>query len=184
MQLSSLPARRVALGAGVVALSVAGLAGLASSALFTSTDFTSADTYVTGTVVLSTAGTAEAISLPNMAPGDSASRKFVVKNDGSLQYRYAVSSTSTGAELSAAAVAVLVSGTCDKPGDELYKGSLADLRLGDKKTGADEGDRVLAAATDESLCLTVSLPTATGNDLQGKSNATTLTFDAEQTANN
>jgi hypothetical protein len=45
------------------------------------------------------------------------------------------------------------------------------------------GNRVLAGGANETLCIRVAEPLATGNTFQGASSVVTATFDAEQTAN-
>ena len=75
----------------------------------------------------------------------------------------------------------------DFDGTQLYTGDLDDgaggLLVGDPAQGAQGGERVLAASTNETLCFLVELlSTATGPE--GASTTTTFTFDAEQTVNN
>ena len=69
-------------------------------------------------------------------------------------------------------------------GTTLYSGSLGAVAIGDPATGAQAGDRTLAAQGSETLCIQVHLPLAAGNAYQAASTVTTLTFSAEQTANN
>lgn len=56
--------------------------------------------------------------------------------------------------------------------------------FGSVATGANPGDRSLAAGASEVLCFRVSLPITTPNTLQGATSDATFTFSAEQTANN
>ena len=58
------------------------------------------------------------------------------------------------------------------------------MTIGNPASGADAGDRVIAAASSETLCFRLTLPIGTGNAYQGATTTTTFTFDAEQTANN
>ena len=62
-------------------------------------------------------------------------------------------------------------------------GTLASLAVGSNAQGAQAGDRVPAAVTNETLCFKVTLPLSTGNAFQDLSTTVTFTFDAEQTAN-
>ena len=132
-----------------------------------------------------------------MAPGDSVTNSLVVSNSGSLEFRYAISSSATNADalalkdalvLTIKTIDVTTPGTpCDDfDGTQLYTGDLdstAGLLVGDATQGADTGDRVLAASANETLCFRVELLlAATGPE--GASTTATFTFDAEQTVNN
>ncbi|MEI6374704.1 MAG: TasA family protein [Actinomycetes bacterium] len=168
---------RLAFGAGVLAVSVAGVAGLASSALFTDTKSAGADSFITGTVAISPNSTSTSpISLSNMAAGDSASRNLVVENTGSLELKYTVASAATGdSGLGTALTAVLRTGTCSGSGTELYNGSFS---------GVSAASRTLAATAKDNLCLTVSLASSATNTVAGKTAGNNLAFSAVQTANN
>ena len=70
---------------------------------------------------------------------------------------------------------------------QLYTGDLdstAGKIVGDNTTGAQAGDRTLAAAATEYLCFQVSLPLSTSNSFVSAATTATFTFDAEQTKNN
>jgi hypothetical protein len=56
--------------------------------------------------------------------------------------------------------------------------------VGSSDVGADTGDRVLASGDSETLCVSVGLPTGTGDGFQNTSATIDLTFNAEQTVNN
>ena len=56
--------------------------------------------------------------------------------------------------------------------------------VGDPTSGAQTGDRTLAGAGNDVLCVQVTLPTSTGNSFANLSTTATLDFIAEQTANN
>jgi hypothetical protein len=119
-----------------------------------------------------------------------------VSNAGTLQLRYAVTSTTTENALAAQLDLTVKTGvtTCTNggfatdgtvvygPGD---LGSTTGVNLiGDPGTGAQAGDRTLNAGANEVLCFRVSLPLATGNSFQGLTTTATVAFVAEQTANN
>lgn len=169
---------RLAFGAGVLAVSVAGVAGLASSALFTDTQSAGADSFTTGTVTIDPNSTSTSgISAGNMAPGDSSSRNLVVKNTGSLELKYTVGSAATGdSSLGTQLQAVLRTGTCAGSGTQLYSGAFSGIAVSSART--------LAANATEDLCLTVSLASNSGNSYQGKTAGNNLSFSAVQTANN
>ena len=161
---------RLAFGAGVVAVSVAGVAGLTSSALFTETQGSGANTITTGTVSIDPDSTTTAvISASNAKPGDSWTRDLVVKNDGSISLTYTIASsmtdtTSPSPKLGATLTATLVTGTCASQattaGTSLYSGAFNVIAV--------SSARALASTATEALCLTVELPSATGNTYQGQ----------------
>lgn len=192
--MTSASGRRMALGAGVVAIAVTGVAGLASSALFTDNDVVSGSKVATGTIVLDTNPTSTVWKVPNMAPGDVDYSGIDVVNSGSLELRYALTSDSDNADrqgladkLDAAVVPAAKGADCTKADyatSPIFSGKLSGLFVGDKTTGGQTGDRVLAAGTDEQLCVKLSLNTDADNSFQDATTGTTLTFHSEQTANN
>ena len=193
--MTSSTTRRVVLGVGALGVAFAGAAGLASSALFTSQDTSGANSFTAGTVVLGTGAGASVFTVPSIAPGDVAYGKVPVANDGSMELRYAMSSSSTNvdtkglaAALSTTIVAISSDATCNAAaisgGTAIYSGALASAALGSRAVGAQTGDRVLAAGTSEALCVAVALPSDASNGVQGATTTTTLTFDGEQTHNN
>lgn len=175
---------------------VSGLGGLA---VFTDQETVDSNTFTTGTIDISTNPTTALVSFSNMAPGDSVTDDLVVSNDGSLELRYAISSSATDTDgkglkdqldLTIKTIDVTTPGTpCDDfDGTELYTGDLDDgatgYLVGDPTTGADTGDRVLAASASETLCFRVELPLTTDDTYQDATTTATFTFDAEQTVNN
>ena len=187
--------RRVVLGAGALAVAFVGAAGIASSALFTDTDTSAGNSFTAGPFDINTGGGAAVFTVANLAPGTVNYGTLPVANDGSLELRYAVTSSSSNADskalaaqLDAKVVAISTGATCNAAaisgGTAIFDGKLGSLALGDIAAGAQSGDRVLAAAASEALCVQVSFPTASGNSYQGATTSTTVTFAAEQTANN
>lgn len=183
----------------VAAMSAAAIATSVTGAYFTDTDDIGSNTFATGNVSLSTTPTTNAISMSGMAPGDSQYGSITVANDGSLELRYAVKSVTTENVLAAqldmtvwdeaaeADTGTICSTTV--PATTLYTaadlGSTTGVKvIGDAATGTQTGDRVVAASGSEVLCLKVALPSATGNTYESLTTTATLTFDAEQTANN
>jgi spore coat-associated protein N len=180
-------------------LTVASIAGGATSlALFTSTTTVDNNTFSTGSVVITTDHTASAIvSFAAMAPGDAVTAPLLVSNTGSMALRYAISSVATNVDTQALKdqlVLTIKTGvtTCTNAayaatGTSIYTGDLdaaAGLLVGDAATGADSGDRSLAAAASETLCFNVTLPGSTDDTFQGSATTATFTFAAEQTKNN
>jgi len=176
----------------------------AGSALFTSTATVAANTFTTGTVIISTSPSTALVTFSNMAPGDQVTAPLTVSNDGSLQLRYAITDTATNADSKALAGQLQLtiksgvttctnagfglSGTIINNGGAAFAlantdGSSKNL-VGDPATLSQTGDRTLNAAANEVLCFNVSLPSSTGNAFQNATTTATFTFAAEQTANN
>lgn len=183
-----------------LAMSVAALAAVTTSALFTETDTVGANSFATGSVDLSTTPTTQIVyAASDMAPGDSETGSVTVSNDGSLEYRYAVTSTTDEDTLAAQLDMTIwaesdettVDGTCDAtpPATKLYEasdlGSVAGTDvIGDPTQGSQAGDRTLSAGGSEVLCFLVALPSSTGNTFESLTTTASFAFAAEQTANN
>ena len=180
-------------------LAVLGFAGaiftVASLALFTDQETVTGNAFATGTVDLVATPATAVVTASAMAPGDQVTAPLDVANSGTLEFRYAVTSTTTEDTLASSLALTVKSGvtTCDDAnwsadGTVLYSGILGSTGttaiLGDVTQGAQAGDRVLAAGANEALCFNVTLPLATTNTSQGLSSTATFTFDAEQTSNN
>lgn len=183
-----------------LAMTVAALAAVTTSALFTETDTVGANSFATGSVDISTNPTTQIVyAASDMAPGDSETGQVSVGNDGSLEYRYAITSTTDEDTLAAQldmtiwaeADEATVDGNCDAspPTTKLYTtddlGTTVGLNvIGDPATGSQAGDRTLAAAGSEVLCFLVALPSSTGNSFESLTTTASFAFAAEQTANN
>ena len=182
----------VLLVVGVVAASL----GVASNAIWTDSEDVDANVFSTGTLDISTAPITALVTYSDMAPGDEVTAEITVSNDGSLELRYAVTSTTTEDTLAAQLDLTIKSGvtTCtnagfDTDGTVVYAtgdlGSTTGIDvIGDPTQGDDTGDRTLATSADEDLCFNVELPSSTGDSFQGLTSTATFTFAAEQTANN
>lgn len=173
-------------------------AGQLSLALFTDTETVNA-TFNTGTIDLD-AAKVDALVLTSgaMMPGDSITDDVVVENDGTAELRYAMTTASTNADglglrdvltLTVKTVDVTTPGTpCDDfDGTSVLAATAlgaSAAKFGDPTAGDVTGDRTLSAASNETLCFRVTLPSGTGNAYQGSATTTTFTFNAEQTANN
>ncbi|MCH7906370.1 MAG: hypothetical protein IIB26_02975 [Chloroflexi bacterium] len=178
------------------AMSVATITIGVTGAIFTDTESVSANTFTTGTLDIATTPTTAAITFSDMAPGDVVTSNLNISNDGSLELRYAMVSTTTEDVLAAAldltikvGVTTCTTGGFGTDGTIIYGpldiGQVAGVNvIGDPAQGSQGGDRVLAGAADEDLCVQVSLPLATGNPSQGVTTTATFDFSAEQTANN
>jgi VCBS repeat-containing protein len=196
--MTTMSPRRIALGVGVLAVAVVTATGLASSALFTSQDTSTGNSFAAGTVVLASGNGAATFTVSNtqLAPGTTKYGTVQIDNSGSLQYRYAMSSASTqtkalGDHLQLKVVSIATGATCDSAavssGTALYSGALSGAAFGSKAAGANPGDRTLNAGASEVLCMQMSFVdggAVVDNAFQGGTDSTTLTFDAEQTLNN
>ena len=194
-------AAKVALLAAAAVLTLVGVLGgqaLPSTALLTSSRSTSAATVATANVTLSLsngAATGTWLGAVAMVPGSTKYARLTVTNGGSVSIRYSATALSSSALSSALVtnVAVLASGTTSCAAATFSAGTLvsgANLPfgatpavnlIGDPATGAQTGDRTLAAAAAEDLCLKLDLPLGTGLGYAGRgaTAATTITFSAE-----
>ncbi|MEE8477598.1 MAG: TasA family protein [Gemmatimonadales bacterium] len=166
-------------------------------ALFTDTASVPANAFTTGTVAISTNPATALVTFSDMAPGDEVTNPITVTNDSTtLELRYAVTSTTTEDVLAAQLDLTIKSGvtTCTNAGFGtdgvvVYTtgdlGSMAGINvIGDPTTGAQGGDRTLAATANEVLCFNVLLPSSTNNTFQSLTSTATFAFQAEQTKNN
>jgi len=176
--------------------------GAVSMAVFTDTESVDA-TFTTGTIILD-ATKIDALTLTNnnMMPGESVTGSVDVENDGSEELRYSLATTSTdasspnGAALYTALTVEVktVDVTTPLVKCDNFDGTLlnsaaeilgaSNVLFGDVSPTVGTGDRTVASAATDVLCIRVSLPLATDNTFQGASSVTTFTFNAEQTENN
>ncbi|MEM1334189.1 MAG: TasA family protein, partial [Actinomycetota bacterium] len=127
-----------ALLSGAVVLLAGGALTITSLALFTDTAAVNGNTFTTGSVDINATPATAVVSANGMAPGDQDTAPLTVSNDGSLDLRYAVESTTTEDTLAAELVLTIKSGVtvCDDAnwtatGTTLYSG-----RLGSTTTDA------------------------------------------------
>lgn len=187
-------AARLAVPAAIAALSLAGLSGLASTAVFGSGNAPSGGSFTSGSVDLNVTPATAAITMATMAPGDTAYGTISVNNSGTLQNRYSATTAIAGtgaAVLGPALQATVKAGVtaCTAAGfaatgTAVYSGPLDVLAIGNPAAGQQTGDRLLAAAASETLCVSVNLPLNAANTAQSQSITTTFNFAAEQVKNN
>ena len=189
---------------------LAALLGAASQAIFTDTDAVGGNAFTTGTVILNVAPGSALVTFtaPAMVPGDSdpvtGGNTLTVSNDGTAELRYAgevtvspVNALQSELKLTIRAIDATTPGTpCNDfdgalvypaaapPGDLAPGTGIDEVLFGSKVQGADAGDRVLTAGTNEPLCFRVELPLAATNAAQNLSTTATFTLYSEQTANN
>jgi len=188
--------RRNALLVGALAI-MSLSAGQMSLAVFNDQETVPA-TFSTGSIILDDVKIdALVLTTTALMPGDTVTDDVVIENDGSSQLRYAVSASTTNPDtkdlrsqltVAVRTVDATTPGTpCnDFDGTSLFSGTLGATTaiIGDPAQGSQAGDRTLAAAANETLCVRVALPSGTGNAYAGATAVTTFTFDAEQTASN
>ena len=180
----------------LLAIAIATTVVSVTGALFTDTQSVGANTFSTGTIDISTSPTSAFITFSDMAPGDEVTNPITVTNAGSLQFRYAIQSTTTEDTLAAQMDMTIKTGvtTCTNagfdtdgsvisgPGD---LGNTTGLNVvGDPAQGGDTGDRTLDALANEVLCFQVSLPFSLDNSWQDLTTTATFDFISEQTSNN
>ena len=181
----------------VVVSLLASFAVFGSFAIFTDTQSVPDNTFSTGTVDISTVPATELVTFSGMAPGDQVTNPITVTNAGSLELRYAVTSTTTVGTLAAqldltikTGVTLCTNAGFGASGTVIYGpgdlGSVAGTNvIGDPAQGDDPpGDRTLVASGGETLCFNVQLPSSTDYTFQGLNTTATLNFQAEQTSSN
>ena len=172
--------RRILLSLVIIAL-VASSVTVGAMALWTDTETSLANTFTAGTIDLALAnGTPLPFSVTAMAPGDSVTGTIDVTNSGTLELRYAMTTTGDAASILDEQL------DCEiKVGAvTLYNGKLSSAVIGDPAQGAQAGDRTLIATGSETLTFTVSMPIVTGDIYKGTSCSVDFVFAAEQTSNN
>ncbi len=164
-----------------------------SLAVFTDQETNDANTFTTGSIAIDDAPDTAFLTFSAMAPGDSTIQPLTITNNGTLELRYAMTTTATNADAKALrdeldlTIRIKTANPCSSEDGTILYGAallLANGAFGSAAQGADGGDRVLAAAASEILCFKVELPLASGNAFQTATTTATFTFDAEQTANN
>ena len=179
---------RLAMGLGVLGVTATGLSSLATGAFFGDHKDVSVDKIVSGSVVLGVTPASAALSLGNMAPGDSAVSQLTVSNGGTLEERYTAGVTTTGdAGLAGRLLLTVKRGvtSCTPGGFDSSGSVVTSVPL--NTVGALFTKEMAAHSDNDVLCVRVFFPPSTrdlDNPLQSKTVTATLNFDSEQTANN
>ena len=161
---------------------VIGLVGVGTMAYFSDAETSTGNTFAAGTVDLAlTGGEPLPFQITGMAPGDTVTGTVTVTNSGTLELRYAMTTTPDANSILDEQLTVVIT---DADGVELYSGVLSNAGIGNPAQGEQSGDRVLAAGGSEILTFTVTLPAGSDNTYQGLSCVVNFVFNAEQTANN
>jgi len=178
---------------------VATIALVGAVALFTDSETNPSNSFSTGTVDLAINPATAMFTVSNMVPGDVDYSGIQVTNNGSLELRYAMTTTADGNSTLDEQLDLTVDVVTGAGNDTIWftvddvvgeaniygpDGALSVAAFGDPTQGADTGDRTLAASGSERLRFKVTLPLSTPDAYQGTSCTVSFVFDAEQTANN
>ena len=174
----------------LVAISLlAACVSLGGLSLFTQSVDNGGNAFTSGSVDISTSPASAFVTMSNMAPGDSVTDQVTVSNGGTLELRYALTTSATNTDSldlrDALTLTIKTLGTncATFDGTQLYTGTLASGAIGNPAQGEDTGDRTLAASGSDDLCFKVDFPSgATGPE--DAATTATFTFAAEQTTNN
>ena len=188
---------RLMLGAVVLLGALTGLVDNGTVASFQSLGTASANVFSTGTVDIANAPSSALMSVSHMVPGEKVYATLTVTNSGTLPLRYAVASTVTNTDakglgpqldltIAYAPAACSDAGFATSIGSVLYGqasplGSLGGaLNLVGTPSAYPNGGRTLSAASSETLCFQVALPSDTSSAYQGATTTATFTFSAQQ----
>lgn len=168
---------------------VAGAASTGTFAFWTDEATVTGITLSTGTLDLKLNGQDNIagytnLNVSNMIPGQSSAAVLTVNNAGTTDFTYTATTTASNADgknLRGALVVKVTGGTVSGSNPTATcTGSTLACTGTTLNGGLVNTARALAAATNESLCIQVSLPSGAGNALQGASTAVTMTFNAVQ----
>ena len=183
-------------------LAVGALSGLVQGETLASLQSTATDTantFSSQTVDIASSPSSAFITLSGMVPGETVTAPLTITNSGTMQLRYAISSTVTNADSKAIGAQLDLTikhgvTTCTNAGfgatgTVIYgpDGPLgaigSTLNLVGTPASFPNGGRTLAASANEVLCFQVSLPSGATTG-QGVSTTATVDLIAEQTRNN
>ena len=128
------------------------------------------------------------IEATGMLPGDVRGGTLTVANAGADPLRYALVSVANDRDHRGLRDVLLAtlrdegSGCSAFDGAILYSGPLVGAGFGDPATGQHVGDRLLAGAAQERICVRVTLPVSAGNRYQHALTEATFTVVAEHAA--
>ena len=188
----------------MVSLAIIGLVAASittgAMALFTDQETSAANSFTTGTLDLAlTNGTPLPFTVSPMAPGDVVYGGLQVSNSGTMELRYAMSTTGDGTSILDEQLDLTIDVVTGAGVDAVWytaddvvgqanvygpDGVLSAAAIGNPAQGAQAGDRTLAAAGTERLRFQVTMPLSTDNSYQGTTCTVAFVFDAEQTTNN
>jgi len=168
-------------------------------AVFTDQQTNPDNVFTTGTVILGIDPATAMFTVSDMAPGDVEYDGLEVTNDGSLELRYAMTTTADDTSTLDEQLDLTIDVVTD-PGIDgnwytdddvvgepnIYgpDGVLSSALFGDPAQGEDAGDRTVASSASERLRFKAMLPLDTDNSYQGATCTVAFVFDAEQTVSN
>jgi hypothetical protein len=186
---------RITRSIAVIALTLLSPVAIHVSAAYSGTTVNPASSLTSGTVDISSSTASALVTLSNMAPGDAYTAPVTISNAGSIQLRYAVTSTTTENPLAAQLVLTvrsgITTGNCTTAnigtGSAVYSGILGTTTgtaiAGDVTQGSQTGDRVISGGGSEVLCFSVAYPLSVTTAAATTTTAT-FAFAAEQVPNN
>jgi len=171
----------------------------AAMAVFTDQQSNPDNVFTTGTVILGMDPATAMFTVSNMAPGDVKYGGLEVSNDGSLELRYAMTTTADNTSTLDEQLDLTIDVVTDPGVDSIWytaddvvgeaniygpDGVLSSAFFGDPAQGEQAGDRTLALSAGERLRFKATLPLDTDNTYQGTTCTVAFVFDAEQTPSN
>jgi spore coat-associated protein N len=168
-------------------------------AVFTDQQTNPDNVFTTGTVILGIDPATAMFTVSNMAPGDVEYGGLEVTNDGSLELRYAMTTTADDTSTLDEQLDLTIDVVTGPGVDTIWytdddvvgeaniygpDGVLSSAFFGDPTQGGQAGDRTLASLASERLRFKATLPLDTDNSYQGTTCTVAFVFDAEQTVSN
>ena len=200
MALAAVKPRYLIAGIALVGVAGAGIGSIASSALFTDTESTTAATITSGTISITAGGDYNSyFPTSSMMPGDDKYGIITIANGNGAARLSSTANWSVANALTtdleirmvtlADSTATCTSGTSfSSPLNSAVKPASSSatsiVMFGDSTAGSQSGDQTLAINTTYYYCVNISMPTSMPTAAQGATSDLTFTFNAEQTANN
>jgi len=178
---------------------LAALITAGAMAVFTDQETNPDNVFTTGTVILGIDPATAMFTVSNMAPGDVEYGGLEVTNNGSLELRYAMTTTADDTSTLDEQLDLTIDVVTGPGVDGIWytdddvvgeaniygpDGVLSSAFFGDPTLGGQAGDRTLASLASERLRFKTRLPLDTDDSYQGTTCTVAFVFDAEQTANN
>jgi predicted ribosomally synthesized peptide with SipW-like signal peptide len=178
---------------------VLAVALIGAIALFTDQEENPDNAFTTGTVDLAIVPATAMFTVLNMAPGDVTYKGIELTNSGSLELRYAMTTTADGNSTLDGQLTLTIDVVDDDGVDNTWytaddvvgeaniygpDGALSSAFIGNPAPGNQTGHRILIADGNERLRFKVTLPLDTGDTFQNTTCTVDFVFDAEQTVNN
>ena len=199
MALAAVKPRYLIAGIALVGVAGAGIGSIASSALFTDTESTTAATITSGTIAITAGGDYNSyFPTSSMMPGDDKYGIITIANGNgaarlSSTANWSVANALT-TDLEIRMVSATSTSTCtsstdfSSPLNSVVKPASSSATsfamFGSATAGDQTGDQTLAVNTTYYYCVNIKMPTSMPTAAQGATSDLTFTFNAEQTANN